>query len=68
MPSPAFSTKNDLSFEVIDPLFLKQKTFLKFVDDKDSFSSFCGALKEKGKGFFRLKLDVFDMVIIGIIN
>lgn len=64
MPSPAFSTNSDLSLELIDPLFLKEKAFLGVVDDKEKFSSFCGSLKEKGEGFFRFKLDVFDMVIM----
>jgi hypothetical protein len=62
MPSPSFSSHNNLAVEVIDPMFLQESKFLSLVDDKYVFSSHCESLKEQQTGFFRFKLNVCNIL------
>jgi hypothetical protein len=59
MPSPSFSSNNNVAVEVIDPLFLKESNFLSLVDDKHVFSSHCESLKEQHEGFFSFQDECF---------
>jgi hypothetical protein len=64
MPSPAFTIDNNLAIELLDPQFLQDRNFLELVNDKEAFSSHCDSLKQQQTGFFRIQMNVFDVLLM----